>query len=166
MSQLSSRGFRYAPVKKILIMWAMMPAMNRSAAQWWICRHEQPAAHVKADVQRRGIGFAHPHAIEPRIGAVIDHGSHAGLEDGVRNTPVSSRMMNEYQDDLRPAGRPVVREHLPQQGARALGGVQPVVEEGSGLLKHLFDRAFAAVPAGASLVSSPLPEASGRASEL
>ena len=42
MSQLSSRGFRYAPVKKILIMWAMMPAMNRSAAQWWICRMSSP----------------------------------------------------------------------------------------------------------------------------
>ncbi len=33
ISQLISRGFRYAPVKKMRIMCAKMPAMNRSAAQ-------------------------------------------------------------------------------------------------------------------------------------
>ena len=42
MSQFSSRGLRYAPVKKILIMWAKIAAMNRSAAQWWICRMSRP----------------------------------------------------------------------------------------------------------------------------
>ncbi len=42
ISQLTSRGLRYAPVKKIRIMCAKIAAMNRSAAQWWICRMSRP----------------------------------------------------------------------------------------------------------------------------
>jgi hypothetical protein len=42
ISQLTSRGLRYAPVKKIRSMCAMIAATNRSAAQWWICRISSP----------------------------------------------------------------------------------------------------------------------------
>ncbi len=42
ISQLNSRGLRYAPVKKIRSMCAISAAMNRSAAQWWICRMSSP----------------------------------------------------------------------------------------------------------------------------
>ena len=42
ISQLNSRGLRYAPVKKIRSMCAISEAMNRSAAQWWICRISRP----------------------------------------------------------------------------------------------------------------------------
>ncbi len=42
ISQLTSRGLRYAPVKKTRSMWTMIAAMNRSAAQWWICLISSP----------------------------------------------------------------------------------------------------------------------------
>ena len=42
ISQLSSRGLRYAPVKKIRIMCTMIAARNSSAAQWWIWRMSSP----------------------------------------------------------------------------------------------------------------------------
>ncbi len=42
ISQLTSRGLRYAPVKKIRSMCAKIAAMNRSAAQWWIWRISRP----------------------------------------------------------------------------------------------------------------------------
>ena len=42
ISQLISRGLRYAPVKNTRSMCAMIATMNRSAAQWWICRISRP----------------------------------------------------------------------------------------------------------------------------
>ncbi len=42
MTQLSSRGLRKAPVKKMRSMWTPMPATKTSAAQWWICRTSRP----------------------------------------------------------------------------------------------------------------------------
>ena len=42
MIQLISRGLRYAPVKNTRSMCAMIATMNRSAAQWWICRISSP----------------------------------------------------------------------------------------------------------------------------
>ena len=42
ISQLISRGLRYAPVKNTRSMWTVIATMNRSAAQWWICRMSRP----------------------------------------------------------------------------------------------------------------------------
>ena len=42
ISQLISRGLRYAPVKNTRSMWMVSAAMNRSAAQWWISRISNP----------------------------------------------------------------------------------------------------------------------------
>ncbi len=42
MTQLSSRGLRNAPVKKMRSMCTPMPATNSSAAQWWIWRTSRP----------------------------------------------------------------------------------------------------------------------------
>ena len=42
MSQLISRGLRYAPVKKMRSMWASIAPTNSAAAQWWICRMSRP----------------------------------------------------------------------------------------------------------------------------
>ena len=42
ISQLTSRGLRNAPVKKIRSMWTKIAATNRSAAQWWIWRISRP----------------------------------------------------------------------------------------------------------------------------
>jgi hypothetical protein len=42
MTQFSSRGLRNAPVKNTRIMWTEMDMMNRSAAQWCVCRMSRP----------------------------------------------------------------------------------------------------------------------------
>jgi len=42
ISQFTSRGLRYAPVKNTRSMWMVSAAMNRSAAQWWISRMSRP----------------------------------------------------------------------------------------------------------------------------
>ncbi len=42
MSQLTSRGLRNAPVKKIRHRCATIEAKNSRAAQWWICRMMRP----------------------------------------------------------------------------------------------------------------------------
>jgi len=47
ISQFTSRGLRYAPVKNTRSMWMVSAAMNRSAAQWWICRISSPARTSK-----------------------------------------------------------------------------------------------------------------------
>ena len=41
-TQLSSRGLRNAPVKKMRSMCRPIDATNSSAAQWWICRISRP----------------------------------------------------------------------------------------------------------------------------
>ena len=45
--QLSSRGRRNAPVKKMRMRCTTMAAMNSSAAQWWIWRMTSPARTSK-----------------------------------------------------------------------------------------------------------------------
>ena len=42
MSQLSSRGFRNAPVKKMRRLWVSIAAMKSIAPQWCICRNSSP----------------------------------------------------------------------------------------------------------------------------
>ena len=42
ISQLISRGLRYAPVKNTRSMCAVIAIMKRSAAQWWICLISRP----------------------------------------------------------------------------------------------------------------------------
>ncbi len=41
-SQLSSRGLRNAPVKKMRAMCVTIDAVKISAAQWWICLISRP----------------------------------------------------------------------------------------------------------------------------
>ncbi len=40
---VSSRGLRYAPVKKTRKRWRTIAAMKTFAAQWWVCRIKSPA---------------------------------------------------------------------------------------------------------------------------
>jgi len=47
MVQLSSRGLRKAPVKKMRAMWTTMAPMKMSAAQWCIWRMSSPARTAK-----------------------------------------------------------------------------------------------------------------------
>jgi hypothetical protein len=42
ISQFTSRGLRYAPVKNTRSMCTVIATMNRSAAQWWSCRISSP----------------------------------------------------------------------------------------------------------------------------
>jgi len=47
ISQLISRGLRYAPVKKTRSWWMTIAATKTRAAQWWICRMTSPARTSK-----------------------------------------------------------------------------------------------------------------------
>ncbi len=47
MIQLTSRGRRKAPVKKIRHRWTTMAARNTTAAQWWIWRMTSPERTLK-----------------------------------------------------------------------------------------------------------------------
>ena len=47
MIQLSSRGLRKAPVKKIRAMWTTIEPMKTSAAQWCIWRISSPPRTAK-----------------------------------------------------------------------------------------------------------------------
>ena len=47
MNQLSSRGLRKAPVKKIRAMWTAMDPTKTSAPQWCICRMTRPLRTAK-----------------------------------------------------------------------------------------------------------------------
>jgi NAD(P)-dependent dehydrogenase (short-subunit alcohol dehydrogenase family) len=42
---------------------------------------EQPAAHVKGDIQRRGVGPRHLHALQRHVRAVITHIGHRRVEE-------------------------------------------------------------------------------------
>ena len=72
MVQLSSRGLRKAPVKKIRPMCTTMEPMKMSAAQWCIWRISSPPRTSKRDADRRRVGLRHPLPVQRRVGAVVD----------------------------------------------------------------------------------------------
>src|SRR6266508_359867 len=96
ISQLSSRGLRNAPVKKIRSMWTIIAATNRIAAQWWIWRSRRPPrmSNEMSSVEAYASDMCRPLSIEYEpwySTSVID-----GLNQKVRNVPDSSRMMKLY----------------------------------------------------------------------
>jgi len=46
ITYVSSRGLRYAPVKKMRKRWRTIAAMKTFAAQWCVCRISSPAFTV------------------------------------------------------------------------------------------------------------------------
>ena len=68
ITQLSSRGLRNAPVKNTRSMCTPMPAMNTSAAQWWIWRTRSPprTSNEIASEDSRAADIS-----TPRIGAKL-----------------------------------------------------------------------------------------------
>jgi len=96
ISQLTSRGFRYEPWKKMRSVCAMIAAMNRSAAQWWICRTSSPPRMSKemfsVDWYACDIVMPSSLAYEPwyTTGAVD------GTKNSARYVPVSSKITNDH----------------------------------------------------------------------
>ena len=73
ITQLSSRGLRNAPVKKMRSMCRPIAATNSSAAQWWIWRIEQAAADVERDAAASSRSAADIcDALQRHVGAVVD----------------------------------------------------------------------------------------------
>ena len=95
ISQLISRGLRKAPVKKMRRLWASIAARNSIAAQWCICRTSRPPRMSKeiASVDSNASDICSPRSswyVPSYSTSAID-----GLNQRVKKTPVSSRMMNE-----------------------------------------------------------------------
>ena len=89
--------------------------------------HQQAAAHVKADLQGRGVGLAHPHAAQRDVRPVVNNIGHARLEPQRQERPGEQQDDERVEDDLAEQEGPVVGEDLPEQDTYAAGAVEPVV---------------------------------------
>ena len=89
--------------------------------------HQQPAAHVEADVQRRGVGIRHRNAAQLGVGALVGRLRHARREPQGQEHAGDQEHHEAPQGDLSQHERPVVREDLPQVPAGGPRQVQPVV---------------------------------------
>ncbi len=127
-------------MKKTRSMWARIAATNRSAAQWWICRMQQAAADVEADVQRRGVGLAHVDAVQV-VGTSRGRRSSVmlGWKNNVRNVPVSSKMMNEYRAISPSRNDQWSGKTFRSRYADALGPGEPVVQPAADALEPALD---------------------------
>jgi hypothetical protein len=94
--------------------------------------HEQPATDVEADVQRGRVRLAHVHAVQRRVGAVIDHVGHARLEEEGEEGAGEQQDDERVQRDLAEQEAPVIGEDLPQEPADGRCRAQAVVEEPAG----------------------------------
>ena len=72
MIQLSSRGRRNAPVKKMRQRWATIVAMNTQRGPVVDLAHDEPGAHVEAEADRRLVRLRHRDAAERAVAAVVD----------------------------------------------------------------------------------------------
>src|ERR1022692_309273 len=111
--------------------------------------HQQAAADVEADVERRGVSLAHPYAVQMRVRAVVDDPGHARLEEERQERAGEQQDDEAVEGDLAEQERPVVGKDLLEERAEALGAAEPVIQESADTLKRSFD----------SHCLSPLPEA-------
>ncbi len=90
--------------------------------------HEQAAAHVEGQVQRRVVGRRHLHAPQWRVGPLVDDLTHRGVEE---ERQVGARQQQDdegVERDLTEQERPVVGKDLVERPAQGTGDDQPVVE--------------------------------------
>jgi len=104
--------------------------------------HQQPAAHIEADVQRGGVGLAHPHAAQRRVHAVVDDLTHARLEEQGQEGAGQQQDDERVEGDLTEQERPVIGVELAQERGRHPRRPQPVIEEPAGALERLFGLAL------------------------
>ena len=74
--------------------------------------HQQAAADIEADVERRLVRLAHPDAVQLGVRPVVDHVGHAGLEEQGEEDAGQDQDDERVQRDLAQQERPVVREDL------------------------------------------------------
>jgi hypothetical protein len=89
--------------------------------------HQQAAADVEADLQRRGVSLGHPDAIELHVRAVVHDLGHAWLEEQRQERPGQQQDDERIQGYLADQERPVIGEDLPEDAAQRRRAAQPVV---------------------------------------
>src|ERR1700751_445998 len=96
ISQLTSRGLRYAPVKNTRSMCAKIATMNRLAAQWWICLISSPPRMsnemFSVDAYACDIEIPSSLAYEPWYTTSCADGT----KNSARYVPVSSRITKDH----------------------------------------------------------------------
>ena len=141
MIQLSSRGLRKAPVKKIRHMCTAMEPTKTSAAQWCIWRMTRPLRTAK---DRLTVDAKAADTLAPRsgsVGAVVDDVLGRGDEVEAQEDARGDQHHEGVEGDLAQEERPVVGEDLveqacarpwPPRGARRASARRPTT--GSGLV--------------------------------
>ncbi len=97
----------------------MMPAMNRSAAQWWICRISRPPRTSKLMCRVDAYASLIRTPSQRHVRPVVDDVGHAGLEPQREERTGQQQDDERVEDDLAEQERPVVREDLAEQDADA-----------------------------------------------
>src|SRR5579871_2804159 len=96
ISQLTSRGLRYAPVKNTRSMCAKIATMNMLAAQWWICLISSPPRMsnemFSVDAYACDIEMPSSLAYEPWYTTSCADGT----KKNARYVPVSSRITKDH----------------------------------------------------------------------
>ena len=99
--------------------------------------HQQPAADIEADVQRRLVRLADREAVELGVRAVVDHVGRRRDEEERQEGPGQQQDDERPQRDLAEHERPVVGKHLPHEHAEPARPVEPVVEPPAGAAQGL-----------------------------
>ena len=85
--------------------------------------HQQPAAHVEADVQRRPVRLAHRDAVQLAVRAVVADLRHARLvveqQEHAGNRGYHERIHRDLPEQRRPPVRPAPPVQPPRQGAHS-----------------------------------------------
>jgi hypothetical protein len=110
MNQFVSRGRRKAPVKKV-----QLP-------------HEEAAADVERQVQRRLVSGRHLHAAQRRVRALVDDLAHGGVEEEGQVRAGQQQDDEGVERDLAEQEGPVVGEDLVQGATQRAGDDQTVVD--------------------------------------
>ena len=90
--------------------------------------HQETAADVEGDVQRRGVGVGHRDAAQLGVGALVRRLRHARHEPQGQEHAGHQQHDERPQRDLTEHERPVVGEHLAQVLPHDRGQAEPVVE--------------------------------------
>ena len=90
--------------------------------------HQQTAADVEGDVQRRGVGLGHVQALEQAVRALVLDLGHRRLEPEGQEDAGEDQDDEAVERDLAEHERPVVREDLAQVLLADLADAEAVVE--------------------------------------
>ena len=150
ITQLSSRGLRNAPVKKMRSMCTPMPATKTSAAQWWICRTSRPPrmSNDSRSVESSAADISTPRIGQERAGVVRRH--HRGLEEERQERSREQDDDEAPQRDLAEHERPVVGEDLAAELLDEAGEARALVDVVRGGADEAAAERLAVLPVGLS----------------